>query len=128
MRLIQYLGLCFTSILLVSCAANEQVESVAARDRPASSEYENEYLPINRIAPEYPYSAMVKRITGYCTIEYTVTTAGTTKDHVAIDCPKTVFIKPSIEAAKKFLYEPRTENGQVIEVPGVRNRFTFSMH
>jgi len=127
MKVIKYFGLLFSCILLVSCAVNDQLESLEEPVKPVSSGYENDYLPINRIAPKYPSFAVKRRITGYCTIEYTVTTTGTTIDHVAVDCPKKVFIKPSIEAAKKFLYEPRTENGKAIEVVGVRNRFIFGM-
>jgi protein TonB len=89
---------------------------------------DGDYLPIVKIAPAYPMIARTRGIEGYCIVEYTVTSAGTTKDVVVIEAdPKGVFNKVSIEAALKFKYRPRVVNGEPIEVRGVRNIFRYQL-
>ena len=88
---------------------------------------DGDYLPIVKSAAQYPKSALSRGLEGYCTVEYTVTTSGETKDVVVVDCPQKIFARPSIRAAQKFKYKPKVIDGEPIEVPGVRNRFTFQM-
>ncbi len=86
---------------------------------------DGEYLPIVKVAPIYPRRAQSRGVEGYCTIEYTVTKNGTTTNPRVVDCSSSLFEKASIEAALKFKYKPRVINGEAIDVPGVRNRFTY---
>lgn len=94
---------------------------------------DGEYLPIVKVAPEYPSNAASRGIEGFCTVEFTVTVNGSTKDVVAIDCttkdgkPTTVFNRASIRAAERFKYRPKVVDGVPIEVPGVRNRFVYEL-
>ena len=89
---------------------------------------DGEYLPIVKVAPMYPRRANSRGIEGYCTVEYTVTKTGATRDVRAIDCkPIGYFEKVSIKAAQKFKYKPRVIDGEPIDVVGVRNRFTFEL-
>lgn len=89
---------------------------------------DGEYLPIVKVAPIYPRRAQSRGIEGYCTVEYTVTKAGTVKDVEAVDCnPQGVFERASVKAALKFKYKPRVQNGEPIEVAGVQNRFTYKL-
>ena len=88
---------------------------------------DGEYLPIVKVAARYPSRALSRGLQGYCTVEYTVTTTGETKDVVEADCPERVFLSASIDAAKKFKYKPKVINGEPVEVPGVRNKFTFEL-
>ncbi len=89
---------------------------------------DGEYLPIVKIAPAYPMTARSRGIQGYCTVEYTVTAAGTVKDVVVIDAdPKGIFDKTSVDAARKFKYKPRVVNGEPIAVRGVRNIFRYQL-
>ena len=89
---------------------------------------DGEYLPIVKVAPIYPRRAQSRGVTGYCTVEYTVTKAGTTRDIVAVDCePSGYFERASIKAAEKFKYKPRESDGEPIEVPGIQNRFTYEL-
>lgn len=89
---------------------------------------DGEYLPIVKIAPAYPLSALNRGIEGYCTVEYTVTAAGTVRDVVVIDAdPTGIFDKVSVEAALKFKYKPRVVDGDPIAVQGVRNIFRYSL-
>jgi protein TonB len=96
---------------------------------------EGEYLPIVKVPPEYPSNALSRGIEGYCTVVYTVTETGTTRDPKAIadQCvtkdgkPTTVFNRASERAALKFKYKPKVVDGKPVEVSGVRNRFTYEM-
>lgn len=88
---------------------------------------DGDYLPIVKTQAQYPKSALSRGLEGYCTVEYTVTVSGETRDVAVVDCPQKIFAKTSIKAAQKFKYKPKVVDGEPIEVPGVRNRFTFQM-
>lgn len=89
---------------------------------------DGEYLPIVKVAPIYPRRAQTRGITGYCIVEYTVTTSGAIRDPVAIDCsPSGVFERASVKASGKFKYKPRVVDGEPIEVAGVQNKFTYEL-
>lgn len=88
---------------------------------------DGDYLPIVKVNPKYPSRALSRGIEGYCTVAYTVTTTGETRDVVENDCPNKIFLSASIRAAQKFKYKPKVIDGEPIEVPGVRNRFIFEL-
>ena len=89
---------------------------------------DGEYLPIVKVAPIYPRRAQTRGITGYCIVEYTVTTSGAIRDPVAVDCqPQGVFENASVKASLKFKYKPRVVDGEAIEVAGVQNKFTYEL-
>lgn len=89
---------------------------------------DGEYLPIVKVAPIYPRRAQSRGVTGYCTVEYTVTKAGTTRDIAPVDCqPSGYFERASVKAAEKFKYKPRVVDGEPTEVPGIQNRFTYEL-
>lgn len=89
---------------------------------------DGEYLPIVKVAAIYPRRAQTRGITGYCIVEYTVTTTGATRDVRPIDCaPSGVFEDASVKAALKFKYKPRVIDGEPVEVAGVRNRFLYEL-
>jgi len=89
---------------------------------------DGEYLPIVKVAPIYPRRAQTRGISGYCIVEYTVTTSGAIRDPRAVDCqPSGVFDKASVKASLKFKYKPRVVDGEAIEVAGVRNKFTYEL-
>jgi protein TonB len=89
---------------------------------------DGEYLPIVKVAPIYPRRAQTRGISGYCIVEYTVTTSGAIRDPVAVDCqPSGVFEKASVKASLKFKYKPRVVDGEPIEVAGVQNKFTYEL-
>ncbi len=89
---------------------------------------DGEYLPIVKVAPIYPRRAQTRGITGYCIVEYTVTTSGAIRDPQPVDCqPAGVFERASVKAALKFKYKPRVVDGEAIEVAGVQNKFTYEL-
>lgn len=89
---------------------------------------DGEYLPIVQVAAVYPRRAQLRGITGYCVVEYTVTTSGATRDPAPVECsPPGVFEASAVRAALKFKYKPRVIGGQPVEVAGVRNRFVYEL-
>lgn len=86
---------------------------------------DGEYLPIVRVAPVYPVRAQQRGLEGHVIVEFTVTRTGSVRDVVVIESSSSVFERAAIEAALKFRYRPRVVDGEPIEVPGVRNLFTF---
>jgi protein TonB len=88
---------------------------------------EGDYLPIVKVAPIYPQRALMRGIEGYCVVQYTVTRQGTIRNPFVIEdqCSNAMFQRPSLQAALKFKYKPRVIDGQAVEVPGVRNKFTY---
>lgn len=117
---------------------NMQVPTGAATIEVAAGSLafsEGEYLPIVKVPPEYPSTALSRGIEGFCTVVYTVTETGTTRDPVPIESecitkdgkPTSVFNRASVKAALKFKYKPKVVDGKPVEVPGVRNKFTYEL-
>lgn len=90
---------------------------------------DSEYLPVVKVAPVYPRRALQRGIEGWVLLEFTVTKQGGTKDIIVVSSePKSsIFHSSAKRAATKFKYKPRTEDGQPIEVHGVRNKIIFQL-
>jgi periplasmic protein TonB len=111
---------------VVNVAPQAQVDVSISSSGMATGD--GEYLPIVKVAPIYPRRAQTRGISGYCIVEYTVTTSGAIRDPVAVDCePAGVFEKASVKASLKFKYKPRVVDGEAIEVAGVQNKFTYEL-
>ncbi len=92
------------------------------------SSSDGEYLPIVKVAPQYPSRAQTRGVEGYVIVEYMVTKLGTTQDITVVEAsPKGYFERAAIKAAQKFKYKPKVINGEPVDVAGVRNKFTFSL-
>ena len=89
---------------------------------------DGEYLPIVKVAPQYPRRALNKGIEGYVIVEYTVTKVGTVKNPVIIEAkPQGIFDKAAIKSALHYKYKPRVIDGKPIEVQGVRTKIIFEL-
>ena len=89
---------------------------------------DGEYLPIVKVAPTYPRRAAQKGIEGYVVVEFTVSKLGTVINPMVIEAdPANIFNRAALNAAKKFKYKPKIENGKAIEVTGVRNIIRFEL-
>ncbi len=91
------------------------------------------FMPIVKVAPQYPRIAIVRGIEGFATVEYTVTETGRTRNVTIIEAittdgtPTSVFDRAAIAAAEQFKYQPRVQDGVAVEVHGVKNRFVFEL-
>jgi len=111
---------------VVNVAPKAQVD--VAIETTGMSTGDGEYLPIVKVAPIYPRRAQSRGISGYCIVEYTVTTSGAIRDPRPVDCqPAGVFEDASVKASLKFKYKPRVVDGVAIEVGGVQNKFTYEL-
>lgn len=94
---------------------------------------EGDYLPIVKVAPQYPRRALQRGIEGYAIVEYTVTKNGSVRDPRVVEAytskgnPTTIFNSAAMKSALKYKYKPRVVDGQPIEVPGVRTKISFNM-
>jgi len=94
----------------------------------AGSGGDGEYLPIVKVAPQYPRRAAQKGIEGYVVLEFTVSKLGTVVDPKVIEAdPPNIFNRAAISAAKKFKYKPKIENGEAVAVTGIRNIIRFEL-
>ncbi len=89
---------------------------------------DGEYLPIVKVAPQYPRRALSKGIEGYVVLEYTVTKQGTVKDPIVVESqPKGTFDKAAIKSALRYKYKPRVIDGAPVEVGGVKTKISFKL-
>jgi protein TonB len=101
--------------------AQAQTEAQAQAETLAS----RQYLPISKDAPDYPQRALDKGIQGDCTVEYQVNSQGRVENPQVVGNCHPMFIRPSLAAAKTFVYQPRMVGGKAVQVPGVRNTFHY---
>jgi periplasmic protein TonB len=91
-------------------------------------ESDGEYLPIVRVAPDYPRRALERGIEGYVLLEFTVTETGAVEDPIVIEAePPGIFDRAAINAALRFKYRPRVIDGEPVRVHGVQNRILFEL-
>ncbi len=89
---------------------------------------DGEFLPIVKVAPQYPSRASSRGIEGYVILSYTVTKQGTVLNPVVIEAqPENIFNKAAIKSALRYKYKPRVVDGVPQDVPGVRTRITFKL-
>ncbi len=89
---------------------------------------DGEFLPIVKVAPQYPSRAASRGIEGYVILSYTVTKQGTVQNPVVIEAkPENIFNRAAIKSALRYKYKPRVIDGEPQEVHGVKTRITFKL-
>ncbi len=89
---------------------------------------DGDYLPIVKVAPQYPRRAQERGISGWVLVEFTVTETGAVEDAIVIEAePTGYFERAATRAALKFKYKPKVINGEPQRTAGVRNLITFEM-
>jgi protein TonB len=89
---------------------------------------DGEFLPIVKVAPQYPSRAASRGIEGYVILSYTVTKQGTVQNPVVVDAnPENIFNKAAIKSALRYKYKPRVVDGEPQAVHGVKTRITFRL-
>ena len=114
----------FTVLVALLATCNSMYVMAEETDTPVNQEY----APLEKKAPIYPYVTQFNGIEGYCIVQYTVTQLGKVKDAFPETCsPIGLFEGVSVESAKKFIYQPRIVDGIPRSVSGVQNKFTFDL-
>ena len=95
---------------------------------PASFVGDGEYLPIVVVQPIYPRRALTRGIEGYVVLEFTVNSRGTVENPTIIESkPSGVFERSAKQAALKYKYKPKIENGVPVDTHGVRYRIKYTL-
>ena len=115
----------FTVLVALLATCTSMYVMAEETDTPVNQEY----APLEKKAPIYPYVTQFNGIEGYCIVQYTVTELGkVAKDASPETCsPIGLFEGVSVESAKKFIYQPRIVDGIPRSVSGVQNKFTFDL-
>ncbi|PHZ85863.1 TonB family protein [Paremcibacter congregatus] len=96
----------------------------AAEHRPEG--FDKEVISLFKVAPEYPYSAMLKGIGGHVIVEFTVTETGEVEGIKTIDGENIeIFEEAAHNVAAKFRYVPSLQNGKRVKTEGILHKITF---
>lgn len=104
---------------LANCPKEFMDEAYGRVDRP--------YRPMRKVAPLIPRAAWRRSRSGHVIVKYTVLKDGKVGDVEILESSSPMFEKPSIKAAKQFLYLPAVIGGEPVETEGVTNKFTFNV-
>ncbi len=87
------------------------------------------YKPLKVANPEYPRRARDRGIEGFVELEYTVTTEGKVDDIRILDAsPKGVFDRAAMKAIQDYIFEPCSDQGRIVEIRSIPQRFTFALN
>jgi len=94
---------------------------LAAGPKAGAALSDMDAVPLVRIAPEYPPRAAARGIGGWVLLEFTVTTAGATRDVRVVDAdPAGTFDRVAVKAVERFKYRPKVVDGRPVEQHGVQ--------
>lgn len=103
---------------------DKPITSKAQSSETATFDVKN-YQPVSKIAPAYPESALDRKIEGDCTVVYSVNEKGRVENPKAQGDCHPMFVRPSIQAALNFKYQPRLVDGKPTSVLNVKNTFQY---
>jgi protein TonB len=85
-------------------------------------------VPLVRVSPQYPPSAMLRGIEGWVQVAFTITTAGTVKDAEVVGAdPDGYFEKAALNAVARYKYKPKIVDGEPVERPGINLVISFKL-
>lgn len=79
---------------------------------------------ISKIPPEFPKRAATKGITGWASVEFTVSPAGEVVDAKISESSNTLFDRAALSAIKRWRFEPYLQDGRAVPVKSGL-RFSF---
>jgi len=106
-----------------------QTSTVKPTERQVQTSHESfdvkNYQPVSKKAPAYPDQALDRKLEGDCTVAYGVNEKGKVENPQAQEDCHPMFVRPSIQAALNFKYQPRLVDGKPTSVPNVKNTFQY---
>lgn len=91
---------------------------------------DGDVIALVRVNPQYPQRAAERGIEGFCTVYFTITALGTTRDAYVpegeANCSNSLFERPSIRAIERFKFKPKIVDGNAVEIEHA-NRFIFEL-
>jgi protein TonB len=89
---------------------------------------DTDIIPIVRVTPQYPLRASERGIEGWVEVEFTISMLGTVKDPFVLNShPSSIFDRSALKAIRKWKYNPKIEDGEPVERPGVKVRLKFDL-
>jgi len=89
---------------------------------------DTDVVPIVRVQPQYPLRASERGIEGWVEVEFTISKLGTVKDPEVINShPSSIFDRSALKAIRKWKYNPKIEDGEPVERPGIKVRLKFEL-
>ena len=89
---------------------------------------DSDVVPIVRVNPQYPLRASERGIEGWVEVEFTISKLGTVKDPFVLNShPSSIFDRSALKAIRKWKYNPKIEDGEPMERPGVQVRLKFDL-
>lgn len=85
-------------------------------------------IPLVRVRPDYPPSALARDIEGWVQVQFTIAATGTVRDAkvVAAD-PQGIFDQAALRAIERWRYSPMIDEGQPIERVGLQAVIRFQL-
>jgi protein TonB len=89
---------------------------------------DTDVVPIVRVNPQYPLRASERGIEGWVEVVFTISKLGTVKDPSVLNShPSSIFDRSALKAIRKWKYNPKIEDGEPVERPGVKVRLKFEL-
>ncbi|WP_203292170.1 energy transducer TonB [Maricaulis parjimensis] len=108
-------------------AADELASSVVGEPEPDRPCCDAE--PLTRREPRYPYEAAVSDLDGVVYVRFDVTADGRTENVEVIGSfPPGIFDDASVEAVRRWRYQPATRDGEPVPHQGLETRFDYRMN
>lgn len=91
---------------------------------------DGDVIALVRVNPQYPQRAAERGIEGFCTVYFTITALGTTRDAYVpegeANCSNSLFQRPSLRAIERFKFKPKIVDGTAVEIEHA-NRFIYEL-
>ena len=94
----------------------------------AAAATDADVVPIVRVNPQYPIRAAEQGIEGWVELMFTISATGAVVDPVVTAAhPGRIFDRAAIRAVSRWKYNPKIEDGEPVERPGVTVRLRFHL-
>ena len=93
-----------------------------------AAQVDGDILPLMRIAPQYPMSAIHRGVEGWVLVEFTISKSGfVLAPKVVRAQPPSLFDRAALRAVRQWRYKPQVINGKAQERRGVRTLIQFEL-
>ena len=112
----------------VTLVRNPGVPSIDVHGGGLGAQLSTDVIPLVRVSPDYPPSALARNIEGWVQVQFTVAPTGMVRDvkGVAADPPH-VFDQAALRAVERWRYNPMIEDGQPVERVGLQTVIRFQL-
>lgn len=86
-----------------------------------------EPIPVIRINPEYPVTAMERNLEGWVKVQFTITASGSVKDARVVESSSRIFESAVLKAIERWRYNPMVVDGVGMDRVGVQTVLQFKL-